>query len=214
MVGDKDWQRIFFIPFFCSLLLVPMQVMAAEKAAIGEEHIFPDRTIPFYASDKPGSKAIGKVMVATRITELQSKGNMKKVRIEGWYQDGAKRVLYAVPGKRILDLALKKKATDHLVDLESLKDEDTGITWNKAEIVGWIRNKNLSGDIAKIWQAADDIFSVKCTACHVRRTPHHYTANQWTGNLKAMAPRAALSKEQRTLVLKFLQYRAKDMVSH
>lgn len=214
MVGNKNWRRIFLLPLACSLLLLVFPVMAAETVVEGEALLFPDRTIPFYASDQPGAKAIGKIMVATRIVELEKKGNMKKVRIEGWYQDGAKRVLYAVPGKRILDLALKKKATNHLVDLEVLKDEDTGITWNKAEIVGWIRNKNLSDDIARIWKAADDIFSVKCTACHVRRTPHHYTANQWMGNLKAMAPRAALSKEQRTLVLKFLQYRAKDMVSH
>lgn len=213
MVGSKNWRRIFFISLLCSLMFALLQAKASESRAIDADFLFPDRTIPLYASDKPGSKAIGKIMVATRIIELQKKGNMKKVRIEGWYQDGAKRVLYAVPGKRILDLALKKKATGHLVDLESLKDDDTGITWNKAEIVGWIRNKNVSDDIGKIWQAADDIFSVKCTACHVRRTPHHYTANQWTGNLKAMAPRAALSKEQRTLVLKFLQYRAKDMIS-
>ena len=209
-----DWLQKLLVLTGVVVLSYSLPTLAEEVHKSAQREQFAGKSIPFYATDQKGSKPIGQLLVGTRAREITTRGAMSLVQIEGWYQKGAKRVLYAVPGKRIMELALKKKATGALRDWENFEDQETGLSWHRASIRGWVKSKLLSPDLDVIWHRADVIFSEKCTACHERRIPHHYSANQWIGNLKAMAPRAGLNKQERSLVLKFLQYRAKDMIAN
>ena len=208
---DKKLKNLPLALLFVGLTQLS-SIIPANANSEAVANVYPVSDVAIFSSNQPGSKSVGLLTAGTDLILLQKKGPKTQVRIEGWYQKGAKRVLYAVPGKRILDLALKKKAVDGLADLEELTDPETGLVWYKASFDGWVSSNKLSSDADAIWEKADELFSTKCTACHERRIPHHYTANQWTGNIKAMAQRAGLSKKERTLILKFLQYRAKDMV--
>lgn len=162
----------------------------------------------------PAEKAIGRVMFATRVLVLEEKDKNSLVEITGWHQPKAKRALYAKPGKRIIDLVLKKKATSGLSKLSQWQDPDTELVWVEVSYRGWIKSGNLVSDDAPLWEEAQGLFEKNCTKCHQLRIPHHYTANQWGSHIKVMGPRTGLPKAKQRKILKFLQYRAKDVVAH
>ncbi|SNZ21528.1 hypothetical protein [Cohaesibacter gelatinilyticus] len=198
----------------CLTALAYVGCGVAMARAFDEKVVYPVSDIAIFKTNQPNAKAIGLLTVGAKLILLKQQGSKAKIRIEGWYQHGTKRVLYAVQGRRILDLAIKKKAAVSIVEKEASTDPETGLVWHRATLDGWVASNMLTTDAEAIWARADKLFSMKCTACHERRVPGRYTANQWTSNVKAMASRAGLSKKERNLIIKFLQYRSKDMQEH
>ena len=189
------------------LLILPWaQVNSATKA----ETAYTTRQVPFFLSDAENAKAAGRLDIATQLEILGRKGEWLHVKITGWYQDGGKRVIFEKPGKRILALILKKSAVSHLQRLRTIILQETEITWHKAEMTGFIKDTELESGISKLWEKAEELFSTRCTVCHQRRIPDKYTINQWRSLLKVMGPRTGLPKANQQLILKYLQYQARD----
>lgn len=189
------------------LLILPWSPANSAKKA---EAAFTTRLIPFFLTDGGDAKAAGRLDIATRLEILERKGEWLRVRITGWHQDGGKRVIFEKPGKRILALVLRKSAVSRLQRLRTVILPDTEITWHKAELTGFIKKTQLEPEISTLWQKAEDLFSTRCTVCHQRRIPDKYTINQWRSLLKVMGPRTGLPKANQQLILKYLQYQARD----
>ncbi|MFD0980320.1 hypothetical protein [Tropicimonas aquimaris] len=158
------------------------------------------------------SSTLATVSVAARVERLETLDGFHRVALEGWARAGASRVLFALPGKRILVASIAKDQVDTLEQTGELVDADTGITWNRMRIEGWIPEAVAEPQIDPIWSAAWTLFAERCTACHQRRVPDHYTANQWRSLIKVMGPRTGLPEEEQMLILAFLQHHASDTI--
>ncbi|WP_177208335.1 hypothetical protein [Tropicimonas isoalkanivorans] len=123
--------------------------------------------------------AIAQVSVAAKLNVQEHGAQSDKVVLSGWTRPGAERVLFAYPGKQILVARLSPEAAERLRLQESMTDPETGIAWNLMQIDGWIAADSLVPSLDPIWDAAWELFADRCTACHERRVPSNYTANQW-----------------------------------
>lgn len=182
----------------------------AARAQSATDVQYLDGTSPLAAMPEPKQKPIGKLLVSAPVQILSQDGDWIEISMTGWTQAGAERVIYAAPGVRVLHAALSKTAIETLVFSERVEDVDTGLVWTQTEVRGWLKSPKLSRSLQDIWARAEPLFGERCTACHQRRVPHHYTANQWTSHLKIMGPRTGLPREDQFLIRAFLQYHAKD----
>ena len=169
-----------------------------------------DGTFSLSFAPDDSERPMGKLLVSAPLEFISQDGNWIQFSLQGWTQAGAERVIYAAPGIRVLHAALSKPAVETLVFADQIEDPDTGLIWTKTELRGWVNTPDLKPSLQDIWARAEPLFAERCTACHQRRIPHHYTANQWTSHLKIMGPRTGLPKDDQFLIRAYLQYHAKD----
>ena len=205
--------RVGFSALWAIFLGVALVTAFPVPAITDEADIFyATQTLNIQLDPTVESRPAGKIFVASRLTILAQKPGWLRVELRGWYQAGAERVLYALPGKRILVAALSPAVVDNLRPLDTVNDPETNISWKGAAFEGWIRDEAVTTDLNSIWKSARDLFATRCTVCHQRRIPHKYTANQWVSLLKVMGPRTGLPMEKQRLILTYLQNHAKDTV--
>ena len=169
-----------------------------------------DGTVALSAAPGNDAAPMGKLLVSAPLHLLSRDGDWFRVSMQGWTQAGAERAIYAAPGIRVLHAVLSKSAIGMLAFSDQIEDPDTALIWTKTELQGWINAPDLKPRLQDIWARAEPLFAERCTACHQRRIPHHYTANQWTSHLKVMGPRTGLPKDDQFLIRAYLQYHAKD----
>ncbi|MBB4302732.1 trimethylamine-N-oxide reductase cytochrome c-type subunit TorC [Rhodobium orientis] len=190
-------------------LTICLAVPGRAESPAGET-VYAARTLGLHAEAGGAGKPVGRIFIATPLTVLDRSSGWLKVEVKGWHQEGAERLLYDLPGKRIRSALLAKSAVASLRPLETAVDPDSGLTWYGAAFAGWVEEDGVTDDREPLWERAWHTFSTKCVACHQRRIPHHYTANQWVSFLKIMGERAALDDEEHQLLLNFLQHHASD----
>ncbi len=188
------------------ILLLPASLQAADQDILFAATPFTFHTGP----DKSSAKA-GRLFTAARIKVRERRPGWLRISLNAWHQQGAARVLYALPGKRILVAILKKSQTQHLKTLQQMTDADTDLVWKQVSYEAWIEDGGFAPSREDLWKPAWELFSTRCTVCHQRRIPHHYKVNQWRSYLKIMGPRTGLPKDKQELILTFLQYHASDM---
>ncbi|SNZ20475.1 hypothetical protein [Cohaesibacter gelatinilyticus] len=195
------------IGLFLTFSVFPMQSVCAEQVPTLSSFVRHETSIRIDGAQKTA----GRVMFAARVKVLTQRNDESLLEITGWHQSGAKRVLYAKPGKRIIDLVLKKSATSRMIELSRWQDPDTDLLWIQAAFQGWIKSDSLVSSDTSLWIEAETLFTTNCNKCHQLRIPHHYTVNQWGSHIKVMGPRTGLPKAKQRKILKFLQYRAMDI---
>lgn len=165
--------------------------------------------------DKPSDAASagngdGKLLAASKVKVLARDGDWLKVQIDGWQQEGAERVIYALRGQRIFTAALAPPAVDKVERQAATVDPDTGLSWNPASLVVWVSKDALLADSTKLWSYAQEMYNGACGTCHSLREPGYFLANQWGGTINAMRGRTSLDDEQVRFLQKYLQFNAKD----
>ena len=183
--------------FLIALLIAPMA--SAQEAQYARRATM--------LTDPSGNGEGGSLMVATPLQVLDRQGERVLVRIDAWHPDGNAALLYERPGKRVL--AAMPKGTALLSTGETATDE-VGASWGRVSLTAWVAADDVTADRTDAWAEAEALFAARCTVCHERRVPARYTANQLFVFLQTMGPRAQLSRDERTLVLKYLQSQAKD----
>ena len=58
------------------------------------------------------------------------------------------------------------------------------------------------------------MYTASCATCHGKPEPDHYLANQWIGNMKAMARFISLDKREYRFLQKYLQLHSSDTKGH
>lgn len=157
-----------------------------------------------------GGKPSGKLLPATEVAVVERSGDLLKVRLDGWQQDGVDRVVYAMRGQRIFSATIGKKNTGAVQKLKTETDADTELVWHQVNFEGWIKKGELVSDKDQLWGYAEEMYVASCATCHSRPDPAHYLANQWIGTLKAMKRFISIDKEQYRFLQKYLQLNAKD----
>jgi len=158
--------------------------------------------------------ADGRLLALTPVEVLARDGDRLQVKISGWQQEGAERVLYAQQGKRIFVAALGSDAAEKVVPGRVVVDPDTDQKWTEVTLSAWTMAGDLVGDPAKLEAYGAEMFNSSCGLCHAAPQTGHYLANQWIGNLNAMKRFIALDDEQYRFLQKWVQLHAQDTGGH
>lgn len=194
--------------FLYLIFLSTFSAFAEERGTLG----FVAATTPFFAGPGDGAKPIGKLLSAAALRLIGApEDRWQRVEVSGWTQAGAERALQAAPGLRVTRAGLSKAGLEALSFGEERTDPGTGLVWIRTTLTGSIpADSEIAPDIETLWARAEPLFATRCTACHERRVPSRYTANQWTSYLKVMGPRTGLPKDDQALIRVFLQYHSAD----
>ena len=158
-----------------------------------------------------GGNGEGRLLPGAPVSVLERKGDLVKVRIDGWQQAGAERLFVALPGKRIM-LAAVSAALAETAEVKSTRhDDDTDLDWKEASIVLWTRRTDLVPDLKALWAYGGEMFDAACGACHSTTPPGHFPANQWTGIVNDMKTNTALEEEEVRFLTVYLQNHAQDV---
>jgi trimethylamine-N-oxide reductase cytochrome c-type subunit TorC len=158
-----------------------------------------------------GGNGEGRVLPGAKVAVLERKGDLVKVRINGWQQVGAERLFVALPGKRIVMAAVSADLAETAKVTSTKHDNDTDIDWNEASIELWMPRTGLVGDEKKLWAYGGEMFDSSCGACHSASPPGHYPANQWIGLVNDMKSNTPLEEEEVRFLQAYLQYHAQDV---
>lgn len=195
----------------CGCFLLGVWAIACASGASAET-LYATGAQPLASAPSEDAVPLAALSVASELILLETGDRFHRVALEGWAREGAERVLFALPGKRILVAQIARESVGQMEHRDSLEDPDTEILWNRMRIEGWVDATNVQQELQPIWDNAWALFSKRCTACHQRRVPSHYTANQWRSLIKVMGPRTGLPKADQTLILTFLQHHASDTI--
>ncbi|MDK9697383.1 MAG: NapC/NirT family cytochrome c [Siculibacillus sp.] len=154
--------------------------------------------------------ADGRVLAPTPVEVLEKDGGHLRVRIAGWQQEGAERLIYAAQGKRIFVAALGADAVEKVARGRTVTDPDTDQKWTEATLTAWVTPDLLVSDAAKVESYGAEMFNASCGLCHAAPQTGHYLANQWIGVLNAMKRFVALDDEHYRFLQKWVQLRAQD----
>ncbi len=163
--------------------------------------------VPTAAPDAAGD---GKLLAATQATVLEQRGDWVLLKLDGWQQQGAERVLYALKGQRILNAALGETLLAKVSAGAPLEDPDTGLVWSQVSLQAWAAKADLSTDQKALWAYGAELYNSSCGTCHSLPPKDHSLANQVSGTLNAMKRFISLDEEQVRFLLKYLQFNSKD----
>ena len=153
----------------------------------------------------------GRLVAATPVTVLARAGDQLNVRVSGWRQQGADRLLYARQGKRIFVAALAPAAVESVKLGETITDPDTDQVWTAGTLDVWIAARDLTDTPNKLWDYGAELYGATCDACHAAPPVNHYLANQWIGVLNGMKENLSLDDEQYRFMQKYVQMHSPDV---
>lgn len=157
---------------------------------------------------KAGSDYLGTLAVATPVTVLQTKGDLARVRVDGWTLQEFPTQLFKAANVRI-EYASIDEEDDVKTDDKTVK-EVAGNPWVKATVEGWVPKKVLTADVTGLWKAGEERLGQACASCHGAPAANHFTANQWASQLPERGGRTGHSRAgANALMFKYLQEHAK-----
>ncbi len=162
------------------------------------------------AKAAPDAAGEGKLLAASQVKVVDTKGDWLMLKIEGWQQEGAERVIYALKGQRIITAALGPELVDKIQREQPAEDPDTGLVWSKVALEAWVAKSTVTTAQAPLWAYGEELYRSSCGTCHNLPPAGHTLANQWTGTLNAMKRFISIDDEEYRFLLKYLQFNAKD----
>jgi trimethylamine-N-oxide reductase cytochrome c-type subunit TorC len=171
------------------------------------------RTSPLFidvANAAPGATGDGKLLAVSQAVVVDLKGEWALLKMEGWQQQGAERVIYALKGQRILNAALGESLITKVQSGQPAEDPDTGLVWSQVSLQAWVAKADLNTDQAALWAYGAELYRSSCGTCHNLPPTDHSLANQVIGGLNAMKRFISIDDEEYRFLQKYLQFNAKD----
>ncbi|CEO38737.1 pentaheme c-type cytochrome TorC [Photobacterium kishitanii] len=163
-----------------------------------------------YTTDSASGDEQGQLYPASEVQVLGTSGDMLKVQMTGWQQQGSTTgMLVQDMAKQIQTVSLNADLQKSATILNTVK-ADNGQTWQQVQVSAWITQRNMLASIKPIWAYGKEILDATCSQCHAIPDPKHLTANGWVQGLKAMQQYYMLNKDEERTLLKYLQDNAKD----
>ncbi|PSW28338.1 pentaheme c-type cytochrome TorC [Photobacterium phosphoreum] len=163
-----------------------------------------------YTADSTSGDVQGQLYPASEVKVLGTSGDMLKVQMTGWQQQGSTTgMLVQNMAKQIQTVSLNADLQKSATILNTVKAEN-GQTWQQLQVSAWISQRNMLASIKPIWAYGKEILDATCSQCHAIPDPKHLTANGWVQGLKAMQQYYMLNKDEERTLLKYLQDNAKD----
>ncbi|MFV0481134.1 MAG: hypothetical protein ACK5LP_04045 [Campylobacteraceae bacterium] len=151
--------------------------------------------------DADTNKALGNLIVSSKVTELSKSGEYSKVEFIGYQPEGSE-VVYEKVGVIMLGFEIGDASSLKVVGEE--KDEyDT--VWLKVSATGYVKSEDLGKSKDEISKLGKELFSERCGSCHALHHEDEFDANVWPSILDGMGVMAGLSDNEKLLIEKYLQ---------
>nr|VFJ62760.1 MAG: trimethylamine-N-oxide reductase (cytochrome c), cytochrome c-type subunit TorC [Candidatus Kentron sp. FW] len=180
-------------------------VLAAD--ALSEDRLYITRATVLYSGVSTEDGTIAELEPGTPLTVLERQDGWFKVRIQGRQYQADNHTLYDT-GDRTVVLARARGGSMEIGE-NVTRNDATGLDWRPARMEGWVSRKNVTGQIASLWDYGKAIYQNECVRCHVLFSPSAFWATEWKNKLHNMRRKVGLSAEQMEILLKYLQYHAK-----
>lgn len=165
-----------------------------------------------YPVERIEIEELGTISPTTKLEVISSDGGQRRVKLDAYQMKGAEQVLYFGEGQRAIVATLTEQGMAALQTGEYRTDE-YGNQWRNAVLTATIDAPVLDSQ-EPIWQYAEELDNVYCSACHAKIPPEHFTLNAWGPVAKSMGERTDISEEDLELLTKYFQNHAKDTIAH
>lgn len=185
-----------------SVLAFGIVLGAIASASAADEVRYTRESTPLFDGAK--GKILGQLPPGTPVTLKTRSGAMVEVVVHGWTEDHRELELFADKAPRLSRAQLVRVDKGRL---EPLKTEvgRYDVAWTKVRLTGWVAAARLVPDLNAVWNAARALHRQRCTACHDFMPASELSAQQWSGTLRIMSHRAALTPEEAVLLKQYLQ---------
>ena len=127
---------------------------AAKAVPADAKRLYAVQTTPLYLTTDTKDQNQGRVMPRAPVERLGQEGNLIKVRISGWRQDGVAKVMYFAPGKRIMSVSLAEETAKKVTDGKSETDAGTGQKWTQASLEAYVEKDKFLDKTQPLWDYA------------------------------------------------------------
>lgn len=155
---------------------------------------------PLFASSD-AKEALGELIVSSEVKELSKSGEYTEVEFIG-YQPKDSAVVYEKAGVLIVGLEVANAGALKVI---GEKTDEYGTVWLNVSMKGFVASSALGKDKGSILKAGKELFGAKCGTCHALHAESEFDANVWPSILDAMGEQAALSKDEKYSIMKYLQ---------
>ncbi len=183
---------------------------SATAAHAAEQTMFTKESTPLFATQK--GKILGQLTPGTQVTVLRKAGAKVQVTFDGWTEEYRELEIFAGKELRIERASLVRISDKHRKVLKKDKGR-FDVAWTQVKLTGWVNKRQLTKKLDGVWKKAQDIHQERCTECHDFMQASEFTAQQWSGTLRIMTHRAALTPEEEVLVRQYLQSHAREKTS-
>lgn len=180
-------------------------LMICISFGIAGEMQYYDKVISLYPN-KNDNKAIGRLLPTNPFEIVKTDGDKVLLKISGFVNPKAPSVLYLNDTQRIIVAAFAKNTPPKLLNVIQGKNGK----WDKADIEVWATKAEFVKDNKMMLAKAKEIYMQNCGICHTAHKENEFSANQWPATFNSMVNRTAIDKEDRWLVIEYLQKNAKD----
>lgn len=156
--------------------------------------------------NKDDTKVQGRLLPTNPFQVVRTEGNKVLLRISGYVNPAAPSVLYFNNSQRIIVAAFSKNAP---LKFKS-KAAGTATRWGRATIEVWADKQDFASSDKEMLSRARSLYADNCGICHTVHKENEFTANQWPAQFRSMADRTGIAKEDRWLVIEYLQKNARD----
>lgn len=194
-------------PLLLTLLAAPVLGVAVDSMASDPEILYAKESTPLFAVQK--GQILGQITPGTALTVKSKAGGRVQVELEGWAEEYRELELFAKKEVRIEVASLVRANKKNLTEIGTEAGRYDSV-WKKVKLTGWVDARRLDKKLDNVWKAARDIHSERCTECHDFMPSSELTAQQWSGVLRIMTHRAALTPEEAVLLKQYLQTHARE----
>ena len=175
------------------------------SAAFANTNKYTDKVVSLYLN-KNDTKVQGRLLPTNPFTIVKTEGDKVLLRISGYVNPAAPTVLYFNNKQRIIVAAFSKNAP---LKFKS-RAKGSANNWGKATIEVWADKQEFANNNKEMLARAKTLYMENCGMCHAVHKENEFTANQWPAQFRAMADRTGISKDDRWLVIEYLQKNARD----
>lgn len=204
-IWSKFQQNFPKKPKFTSFLAKFMLTSLACASFAIAKPMFSDKVLSLYY-EKDASKEVGKLLPSNAFEPIKSEGNRTLVRISGFVNPAAPSVLYFSDGLRIMVASFAKNNPPKLLNLVKGKEGK----WDTAQIEVWLDSGEFATSTKAMFAKAATTYAENCGICHTAHKESEFGANQWQATFNGMVSRTAIMKEDRWLIIEYLQKHSKD----
>ncbi|MDX1300956.1 NapC/NirT family cytochrome c [Photobacterium sp.] len=169
----------------------------------------PENAKEVYTVEGAEMGELGHINPVVHLEVIRANDNERQVKLSGFQMKGAEQVLYMGEGKRSIIATLSDKGQAALKVGKFITDE-YGNEWRSADLTATI-DAPVTASADPIWEYAEQLDNVYCSACHAKIPAGHFTVNAWGPVAKGMGDRTDISELDLEILTKYFQNHAKDM---
>ena len=162
--------------------------------------VFVSSNTPLYSTASGGTQ-LGELFVASTLKELSKSGEFSEVEFMGFMPEGSTTV-YEKAGVLMTGFEVANSSTLQIIGKQT---NEYGSVWVNVSIKGFVKSSMLSGDKMSVLKQGETLFKGKCGTCHALHPETEFEPNVWPSILETMGAQAALSKNERYSIEKYLQ---------